>query len=454
MAARRHGPVVVIGGGISGLACAERLGRGGADVVCLEASGRPGGALRSHTREGFVVEAGASTVLETPELSQLIATIGLADEVVHTAPNLPRYILRGSELHALPTGPVSLIRSRVVSPGAKWRILREPWMSPRRTQDDESVAEFVRRRFGGEIAEAIAAPFVAGTFAGDPSKLSARAALPSLVDLETRHGSVIRGMFRAARQPGSRRARLISFRDGLETLPRRLSERLGERLRMHTTVRIMRRGPAGCWIVSAVAEANSVEITASAIVLATPARTASRLLEQACAPAAATLAEVESASVTSMSLAWPRSQISDPLHGIGFLVAPGERVRILGCLWPASMFAGRAPDDFVPLTTFVGGALDPQAVTLEDEALIEVVRADLASVLHVRGAPRALAIDRHFDALPQYAIGHSGRMARAREAIDAVPGLFACGNYFCGVSVGECVRAAQHAAEAVMGFLA
>jgi len=454
MTTPRHGPIVVIGGGISGLTCAERLRRAGADVLCLEASARPGGALRSYATDGFVVEAGASTVLETPELARLVSDVGLGDELLHADRKRPRYILRAGVLHALPTDPIALIRTRMLSGRAKWRLVREPWIAARAETDEESVASFVRRRFGVEIAQTIAAPFVAGTFAGDAERLSARAVLPRLVDLEVQHGSVIKGMLRAAWAGSSGRPSLISFREGTETLPRRLGECLGDRLRMGTTVHAIRRDQSGSWIVSAVSGTSPAEMTASAIVLAAPAAVAARLLGEPCASAAATLSGLESASVALVSLAWPRSQISHSLGGIGFLVAPGESVRVLGCLWPASTFAGRAPRDQALLTAFVGGALDPRGALLDDAALVETVRSDLANVLGVTGPPRVLGIDRHIDALPQYGIGHAERMARAGRAIDSVPGLFACGNYFSGASVGECIRAAHHTSEKVLRSLA
>ena len=159
-----------------------------------------------------------------------------------------------------------------------------------------------------------------------------------------------------------------------------------------------------------------------------------------------------SASLAVVSLGWPRAAVSHGLHGLGFLTVPGQRPRILGCLWPSSTFAARAPSGSVCFTAFVGGTLDPQAASLGDESLTELVRHDLSQVLGISGPPRVLSIDRYRLALPQYGIGHAQRVARAREAIDRVPGLFVCGNYLSGVSVGECVRAAQDTAGAVIHY--
>jgi len=458
MEARREQPVVVVGAGISGLTCAWRLRREGVNVVCLDPSDRVGGALRSHAKDGFLLEAGASTILETPELVDLITEVGLAKEIIRAAARLPRYILRGGSLHALPTGLGSLLRTRLLSAGAKWRILGELWTPPSRATEDESVDAFIRRRFGEEIGRVIVAPFVSGTFAGDPTALSARSVLPRLVDLERRYGGVIKGMLgmmRSARphESSAGRRSLISLRDGMESLPRRLAQRLGEDVRLRARAEAIRRDAQGAWVVSVRRGEEAMRLSGRAVVLATPAGEAARLLADASPPASTTLTEVTSASLAVVSLGWPRAAVSHGLHGLGFLTVPGEQRRILGCLWPSSTFAERAPSGSVCFTAFVGGTLDPQAASLGDEALGELVRHDLSQVLGISGPPRVLSIDRYRQALPQYGIGHAQRGARAREAIDRVPGLFVCGNYFSGVSVGECVRAAQETAAGVFRYL-
>src|SRR2546423_9110196 len=157
MEARREQPVAVIGAGISGLTCAWRLRREGVNVACLETSDRVGGALRSHEKDGFLLEAGAGTVLETPELVDLITEVGLAKDIVRAQARLPRYILRGGSLHSLPTGLGSLLRTRLLSVGAKWRILGQLWTQPRRANQDQSVDPFVCRRLGQEIGRVIVA---------------------------------------------------------------------------------------------------------------------------------------------------------------------------------------------------------------------------------------------------------------------------------------------------------
>jgi len=413
--------VVVVGAGLSGLVCAWRLVESGIDAVCLEATDRVGGALRTHRRDGFVAEAGATTVQENPELAQLIRDLSLEREVRRTDPKLARFVYRGGMLHRLPRSLVEMVTTPVVSTGGKLRILGEVAIGARRDGSEESVAQFITRRFGVETLDALVAPFVSGTFAGDSSKLSASAAFPRLVELERKSGSVLRAFLGGGARPRTSGA-LVTFRDGLETLAERIAERLGDRLRRGAPV------------------TSLASISASHVVLAVPAWTAADLLREAAPESSAALAEFEAPRLACVSLSWDASDVAHPLDGFGFLVAPGESVRILGCLWPSSMFEGRAPAGRVLLTSFVGGARDPGGAELDDRSLVATVAADLARILGARGEPRVVAIDRYERSIPQYTIGHRARVARVVAGLAKTPRISLCGNYFDGISVGECVR--------------
>jgi oxygen-dependent protoporphyrinogen oxidase len=450
--------VVVIGGGIAGLTCAWRLRRAGVDALCLESSNRPGGALSSRRVDDFVLEAGAHTVQENPSLGGLIREVGLVDELLHAPRGLARFIYRFGALHPLPTGLLSGLTSRLISARAKGRLLGEVAVQRRTETEDESVEAFVRRRFGVEVVDALVAPFVSGTFGGDPAALSARALLPSLVAMEERYGGVLRAMLASAvagrgrRREGERA--LISFRDGLETLPARLGAGLGDAVRMGTEVLSISRDAAGRGFkVELRDRVGRRTLVSRAVVVACSAWAAASLLDGLTREASHVLAEIPAASLATVSLAWARANISHSLRGVGFLVAAGERVRTLGCLWNSSIFPGRAPADQASFTAFLGGARDPQAATLSDEALVALAGRELAEILGARGRPRALAVERHPRALPQYGLGHAERTKRAKAATAAVPGLFLAGNYLTGVSVGECARQGEQAAADVCAFL-
>jgi oxygen-dependent protoporphyrinogen oxidase len=449
---------VVIGGGIAGLACAWRLRRAGVDVLCLESSNRPGGALSSRRVDGFVLEAAANTVQENPSLGGLIREVGLGDELLRAPRNLVRFVYRFGSLHPLPTGLVSGLASGLISARAKGRFLGELAVKRRTEKDDESVEAFVRRRFGVELVDALVAPFVSGTFAGDPAALSAQALLPSLVAMEERYGGVLRGMLASAVAGRGRRGEgeraLISFRDGLETLPARLAATLGDAVQMGTeALSITDDAAGGGFKVELRDRVGRRYLPSRAVVVACSACAAASLLDGLTRQASRALAEISTTSLATVSLAWPRADVSHSLRGVGFLVAAGERIRTLGCLWNSSIFPSRAPADQASFTAFLGGARDPQAATLSDDDLVALAARELAEILGARGRPRTLAVERHPRALPQYGLGHAERMKRAKAAVAAVPGLFLAGNYLNGVSVGECARQGERAAADVCAFL-
>jgi len=442
--------VVVIGAGISGLVCLWRLRQAGIDAILVEASDRVGGALRSERGAGFTREAGASTVQETPELAALVRELDLEEERVTAPPDLPRFVYRGGALHELPRGLLAMARSGLLSAVGKLRALAEICIPARRSTRDESVADFVVRRFGSEVLDAAVAPFVSGTFAGDPSALSVRAAFPSLVDLEARFGSVIRGSLRAPR-----RGTILSFRDGLDTLPRRLADRLGDRVQLGAEMTGVHGGEGSerRFEISIRRDGVEEKLLARGLVVTPPPWIAAPLVEAVAPRAAAELAAIPSAPLALATLAWRRSDVAHPLRGIGFLVAPGGGVRILGCLWPSSTFPGRAAEGQVTFTAFVGGALDCEGAVLSDDAIVEIVSRDLHSILGASGRPAAAHVDRYPRAIPQYTLGHHDRAERIADALAAVPGLLLAGNHLSGISVGECIRRGEEAAAHLAEFL-
>lgn len=445
---------LIIGGGVSGLACLWRLHRLGFRAACIEASGRVGGSIRSHRCGDFLVEGAASSVQANPQLLEFVHEIGLEDELVCVAPRLPRFVYRHGQLHAVPFGPAGLFTTSLLSARAKFRLLAELWVTPRGNGAEESVESFVARRFGREAAEAVAAPFVSGTFAGDAARLSARAVFPTLVELETLYGGVIRGLARRGRKGGASSPpgrTMISFREGLETLPLGLHQRLADCVELG--VRAERIEKRESFRVSVHDDRGARSIDTRAVILATSPAEAARTLDSVAGEAGRALAEFEASPLACVSLAWQRSQVAHSLAGFGFLVAPGEATRILGCFWPSSVFPDRAPRDYVAFTSFVGGSRDSEAGRLEEGALVDLVTRDLGRIVAATGSPRVLKVDRHAKAIPQYTIGHHDRLRRIRGALAGVPGLFITGNFLDGIGVGDCVRQATTTAAEVVDFL-
>jgi len=450
-------PVLVIGGGISGLACAYHLQQAGIPVHALEASSRPCGVIATKKKDGFFYELGPQSFLNTEPLAGLINALGLKDQVLHANPRAPRYILVGGRLVPAPLAPPSLLTTPLFSAGTKWRLVTEILRRTQPPSEDESIAAFVRRKFGDELLDRLVAPFVSGVYAGDAERLSLRASFPKIHEFEAQYGSVLRGAMKSRPEKGTTRAGLCSFRDGMETFPRAIAARLGSSLVLETSVAGLRHGKANGkpWFEVDIARHNHSEtLPASAVVIATPTNMASEILLGLSDKFASLFSRIEYAPVAVVSACYRREQMQHPADGFGFLVPRSEGLRVLGTVFNSALFAGRAPDGMVCFTSFAGGATDPELCKLSDHEITETICGEVARVLGITGKPVATNLHRHARAIPQYNLGHS-QIVKSLEALTAaMPGLFLAGNYLAGPSIGACVEQAFRTAEAVRVYLA
>jgi len=444
-------PAVVIGAGISGLVCAYALNKAGVDVLVLEAASREGGAICSERRDGFLLELGPQSFSGTATLRALCAELGLAEQLLQAPANAPRYVLIGGKLKQVPLNPVAMLASSVLSPTTKWKIARDALGATSAPEIDESVAAFVRRKFGAELLDRLVAPFVSGIYAGDPERLSLRSSFPQLHDAEKSAGSVIRGMMRAAKSRKGPRERptLLSFRDGNAILVRVLAEKLGSKLRLGAEVLgIAVRPEAGAprFELRLRQPGNQETLIADRLVMATPSDMAGVLLRDVNAAFEPVLGGIEYAPVAVVSLGYRREDIVHSLKGFGFLAPRSSGLRVLGCVWNSSLFPERAPAGHVLLTSFIGGATDPSAASLSAVELAELVHRELAPLLQIRAAPVFSHAQVYRHALPQYNIGHSERLIALQRLRAELPGLFFVGNYLRGPAIGNCVDLAMQVA--------
>jgi oxygen-dependent protoporphyrinogen oxidase len=450
-------PAIVIGGGISGLACAYHLQQAGIPVRVLEAESHPGGTIATEEKDGFRFELGPQSFLSTEPLIRVIDALGLKDQLLRANPRAPRYILVGGRLIPAPLAPPSLLTTPLVSAGTKWRLATEILRHTRPPAEDESIAAFVRRKFGDELLNRFVAPFVSGVYAGDPERLSLRAAFPKIHEFEAQYGSVLRGAMKSRPAKGTPRAELCSFRNGMHALPRALAARLGHSLLLETGVNGLHHGKANGkpWFEVDITRHNHSEtLAASAVVIATPTSIASQILLGLSDKFAPLFSRIEYAPVAVVSACYPREQIQRPPDGFGFLVPRDEGLRVLGTVFNSSLFAGRAPEGMVCITSFAGGATDPKLCELSDEEITETICAEVARVLGITGKPAPTNLHRYACALPQYNLGHT-QIVKSLEALAAaMPGLFLTGNYLSGPSIGACVEQADRTAEAVRIYLA
>lgn len=445
---RKRFDVVVVGAGVSGLACASRLRRDGADVLVLERENRVGGSVRSRSLPGgFVVDDGPQTIRSGDvDLFEDFHELGIsALRTPASESATKRYVLLDGVPEPLPTGPGALLGSRLLPLSGKLRLLKEPFVKRAQTPD-ESVAAFFTRRLGRHAAERLVDPFVSGVYAGDPDALSMRATFSSAWEGEQEHGSLVRWALARLRNRGggaarTRRPELFSFADGLATWPRAMARTVGsERVRLGAELTSIRSGGGG-WTVRWRESSGQHEVARAArVVLALPAHAAADLLGHLAPAEARALRDIAYAPVAVAHLAFPRGAVRHPLDGFGMLCPGRERRTFLGSLWISSLFPGRAPDGTVLMACFVGGARRPGLARQPDATLLANLRGELARDLGVRGEPVLARVTRWDTAIPQYEFGHDLRVEAAGAVEARHPGLHLLGSWKGGVSLPDCWR--------------
>jgi protoporphyrinogen/coproporphyrinogen III oxidase len=450
--------IAVVGGGLTGLAAAYSLKQRGNRVVVYEAADRIGGVVKTDRRSGYLAELGPNSMSSPPPpVAALLLELGLeASRISPSAAARERYIVRRGKLVRLPLTPAELLTSRLLSNAAKLAVFGEPLMERGDSPVDESVAAFVRRRFNQEVLDYIVNPFVAGIFAGDPEQLSVRHAMPQLHNLERAHGSVMKGFLKAAKAgrgseagpPGA--GALISFQGGLQEIVDAFARELRAELRLNAPVTQLRGSPKG-WTVGAAYQAPEVY---DGVVYSAPAHSLDDIdLDLTGGERLATLSSIVHPPVVVLALGFPREQVAHPLDGFGFLVPEAERRRILGAIFSSTLFTGRAPDGFVLLTVFAGGARDPDFVEADPQTLTARVMDELRLLLGTRGEPSFKSIQIWPKAIPQYVLGYGRFKDIADQVEQNNPGLALAGTYRDGISLNDAMSSGLRAAERLTSLL-
>ncbi len=445
-------PIVVLGGGIAGLSCACRLQARGLPVLLLEKSQRPGGVIHSVRRDGFLFDLGPQSFLSTEPLLQFISEIGLEKELLKADPRAPRFVLLNNSLTRVPLAPPELLTTPALSFATKIRLFTEPFRKAAPPEPDESIAAFVRRKFTQELLENLASPFVSGVYAGDAERISLRAAFPSAYEWEKNFGSVLRGAMKSRPPKDRPKATLCSFRSGLGAFPEMLAQKLGPALRTNTRVLSVQHLPGDSEAPFCLTIENGgrqEQLSAAALVIAAPAYTAAALLESVAPRAAESLRGIEYAPVGVVSGGYRSAQIANPLEGFGYLIPRKAGRATLGTVWNSSLFPGRAPVEHATITSFIGGATNPEILGQTENDLGRIVEEETHAILGVQGAPVIRNVSRYVHALPQYNLGHTQRITSLREAAAQIPGLFLAGNYLDGPSISATVESALKRASEV-----
>jgi oxygen-dependent protoporphyrinogen oxidase len=455
--------IVIIGGGISGLAAAYRVLElnPSAQVTLLEATNRLGGTIQTEHRDGFLLERGPdSFISEKPHAIALAKRLGLESQLIQTNEEYRRsFIVRDGRLRAVPDGFQLMAPSRmwpfitsdIFSLAGKARMAAD-LLLPRKTtngSNDESLASFVRRRLGKEALARMAQPMVGGIYTADPETLSLRATLPRFLDIEQKHRSLILAMLRQGRAQktgtsGARYSLFLSFHQGMQALVDTVT-RINADLRVNT--RALRLNFDRGWTITTD---KDEQIKTDGMCLAVPAYVAAALLRDIDVRLHEKLRAIKYASTATINFGYRRAAIAHPLNGFGFVVPLIENRSLIACTFSSVKFSGRAPDSHVLLRAFAGGALQPEIFALDEAEMSRRVESDLRELLGIREDPRFIEVAKWERSMPQYEVGHLDRVAEIEKLVNQLPGLTLAGNAYRGAGIPDCIRSGEAAAESLL----
>jgi oxygen-dependent protoporphyrinogen oxidase len=460
--------IAIIGGGISGLSAAfalEEKRRAGVPVeyVLFESSPRLGGVMVTDRVEGCLVEAGPdSFISEKPWAADLCRKIGLGDQLIGSNDSERKtYILTKGKLVVMPDGLMFMVPTKILptvfsplfSLRTKMRMAAEWFHPPHKASTDETVAEMVERHYGAEMVDRLADPLLSGVYGGEASQLSVRAVLARFAEMEAKHGSLGRAMLAARKKMGGtgRPASPLftSLKAGMQQMVDGLLSRLDQNaLRPSSRVELVTPQDGG-WTVSAGYQSDHFD----ALVLATPARAASSLLQLVDESLSRELSEIRYSSSVTVTLGYDEAVRRSLPPGFGFLVPRSEGLRMLAATFVHNKFPHRAPENRAIVRCFLGGSRDEAILDFTDDQILHIVRRELHEIIGLTAEPLFARVYKWKAAMAQYSVGHLERLQRIEVLRQKLPGLALAGNAFNGIGVPDCVRSGTEAANAALAAL-
>jgi oxygen-dependent protoporphyrinogen oxidase len=469
MSPQRH--IIVIGGGITGLAAAHRLQELSADgreplrVTLFEAADRLGGAIRTIRHDDYLIELGPDNfITNKPGAIALCKRIGLEAQLLKTNDqNRRALVVRRGRLVPIPEGfelmaprnMYAMAASPIFSLRGKLRMWCERFVKSRKVNEDESLESFVLRRFGREALDRLIQPLIGGIYTADPATLSLRATVPRFLDMETRHGSITAAMRHEKKErrtaaksaptdAGARYSLFVTLREGMERLTDALRERLRDAARVNTRVDSLERREMHGWTARL---STGESLDADAVLLATPPHAAGALLQPLDAPLARMIGGIECASSAIVVAGYRREDVRHRLDAFGFVVPHLEGRSIIAGSFSHVKYAGRAPSGHVLLRAFVGGAMQPRMLDHGDVEMEAIVRREFEQLLGITAPPLFTHVQRWPRSMPQYKVGHVKRVEAIRAMAAQHPGLELAGSAFDGVGIPDCISSAEAAAD-------
>jgi oxygen-dependent protoporphyrinogen oxidase len=454
--------IAIVGGGISALACAVNLKEKGFDFILFEKEMSAGGKLVTEKIGGLTIEGGPDSYLPEKFWSvQLIKKVGLEKEMLCSNDEFKgTFIYSRGRLHPLPEGVMLMVptmilplaKSSLLSWPGKIRMGMELFVPPGKYLKDESLAEFVTRRLGRECLEKIAEPLVAGIHTSNPDNMSVLATFPRFIDMEKKSGSLIKGMIDAMKNMPSKdpsapkMTYFMSLKDGMQELVRGCISYIGEeRIKTGAAVVSVEKRENGYSITFG----NSATADFDAVVLATPSYVTQNILKFADEELCSRLSAIEWSSSATISIAFRKDDIKNPLPGFGFIIPRVENRRINACTWSSVKWSHRAPEDIILIRSFVGGGHHEELVSLGDSELLSTVLEELREIIGITAKPAFFKVYRWFMGMPKYTVGHLERIAAIDKKLKEHKGLFLIGCSYRGIGIGDCVKSGFDAAAAI-----
>lgn len=465
--------IIIIGGGISGLATAysleERAEREGKSVsiTLLEKKNQIGGNILTERVGDFLIEGGPDCFLsEKPWAIELTEKLGISDKLLCTNDDFRKtFVLYKGLLRELPEGVIlmiptrliPLIKSDLISFTGKLRMAMELFIPKKKSIKDESLSQFVRRRLGGDVLNKIAEPLVAGIHAGNPDTMSVRSTFPKFVQMEEEYGSLIKAMLARkklvnANSQGGKKPKYTMFmalKDGLSEMPATIVKNL------KMTKILINREVAGVEKrdVFKISLKNGEVLDADAVVFASPAYETARILRGLDTSISDILNKIPYVSTATVSLAYKKNSISHPMNGFGFVIPKLEKRKIMAATWVSRKFSYRAPDDSVLIRCFVGGNHNEGLVFLDEREMTKMVKDELKDIMGITAEPLFTRIYRWEKAMPQYTIGHDERLSTLNQILSNHSGIFITGSAYRGIGISGCVYDADITAESAIKYL-
>ncbi len=451
------GRIVIVGGGISGLSLAYAIleREPSVEVIIFESEKRPGGKIWTEKANGFLCESGVNGFLDNKPKTIELSLKLLLNPLKSSDAARKRYIFSDKSLHLLPESPVSFFSSNLLSLYGRLRILYEI-LAPKGADNEETLADFAKRRLGKEAYEKLIDPLASGIYAGNPEALSLRSCFPRIYELEKKYGSLIKGMIKLnkeAKKTGKPEVSagpggvLTSFYNGMGMIIDSLKSFLGERLRVGNKVVSVEKKSKGY----AVHLSDGSIVESEILIIASPAYAASEMLKNLDKGLSSIVAEIPYPSVSVVCFGYKKERIAHNLNGFGFLIPYREHRRILGTLWDSSIFPNRAPEGYVLLRSMVGGARASEIAMQDDARLVDTVAEELKNIMDIRVQPDFVRVYRHEKAIPQYNTGHSSKLKTIDELLLKHKDIYLTGNAYKGIGVNDCIENSYKLAERIFG---